>query len=730
MPTLKDYSKGLEQLKGRGMSNEIVVRTTCKSCHGGCGVLVTVKDGVITAIEGNPESPTKGVMCSKGLASIQEVYNPNRLRYPMKRIGQRGSGKWQRISWEEALDTIAQKMKEAVAHFGPNSVCVGQGTGRGYNIYTLRLASSIGTGNLMGPAHVCYLPRLMVYSITVGAKLFPDFHGWGGEFPRTIIAWAKQMETNNPEGEMGVWYLNALEKAKNFITVDPRATRLTHRANLWLQIRPGTDAALALSMMNVIINEELYDKEFVANWTYGFDKLRERVQEYPPEKVAEITWVPKEKIIAAARMFALDTPGVILIGEPLEASNNSTQTLRALVCLLAITGNIERPGSMVNWMPTAAGDLEEFGREIKVPKEVREKMAGGEKYKLGVLGRFCHPDTIFKQLREDSPDRVRVMHLEGTNPLLCYADSKKVLEGLLKVEFLSVADLYMSPTARYADIVLPVAHWLESDGIWDEHPRFYISAIVKAVEPPGEARSDFWIYNEIGKRVAPQYWFDNVEDMFNYLLRKAGITWHEFKEKGFLARTGKDQLYYKYKTDYWRKGGGFRTRTGKVELYCTTLEQFGYDPLPHYKEPNESPYSTPELFQEYPLILTTGGRLPYFFHSQYRQVPWLRERQPYPLVQIHPDTAQRFGIKEGDWVWIETPRGRIKQKAWLSPAIDHRVILVQSSWWYPERADHGLWESNANVLTTAELPCDPATGATTFRALLCKIYRVEEGANE
>ncbi len=712
--------------QGADMSNEGIIRTTCKSCHGGCGVLVTVKSGAITHIEGNPDSFTKGTMCAKGLATIQEVNNPNRLRYPLKRAGDRGEGKWERIRWEEALDTIAQKIRNAADEYGPNSVCVGQGTGRGYNIHTMRLASSIGTGNLMGPGHVCYISRLMTYAITVGGRLMPDFHGWGGEFPRTIIAWARQAETNNPENEMGIWFLDALEKARHFIIVDPRATRLAPRADLWLQVRPGTDAALALGMMNVIINEGLYDKEFVHHWTFGFDQLRDRVRDYPPHRVAEITWVPEEKIIQAARMIATETPAAFMIGEPLEASNNCTQNNRAVICLMAITGNIERPGGMVNWMVTEAGDLEEFGREIRVPKENREGMAGGDQYRLGVLSRIAHPDTIFKQLREDNPKRVRVMHLQGTNPILSYADSKAVFAGLLKVDFLSVADLYMSPTARYADIVLPVAHWLETDGIWDEHARFYFSAMVKAVEPPGEARSDYWIYNELGRRIAPQYWFESVERMFDYQLRKANVTWEEFKKQGVLARTGKDQLYYKYKTDHWRKGGGFRTPTGKVELYNTTLEKLGYDPLPSYVEPNESPYATPELHRDYPLILSTGLRIPYFFHTQYRQVPWLRERQPYPLVQIHPDTARRLGIAEGDWVWIETPRGKIKQKAWLFAGIDPRVVIVQHSWWYPEKPDGALWESNANILTTSDLPCDPATGATTFRALLCRVYRVEE----
>jgi len=712
------------------MGDEKIIRTTCCNCHGGCGVLVTVKDGMITGIEGNPEYTTRGTMCAKGLASIQETNNPNRLRYPMRRTGERGEDQWERISWEEALDTISQKMKDSAAQFGPNSVVTGQGTGRGYNLFTLRLASSIGSGNLMGPAHVCYLPRLLVHTITTGARMLPDFHGWGGAFPKTIFAWGRQTEINNPENEMAVWFMHALDKAKNLVIVDPKVTRVASRANLWLQLRPGTDAALALGMMNVIINKGLYDQEFVGNWTHGFNKLKDRVQEYPPNKVAEITWVPEEKIVKAARILATEGPVAFNIGEALEASNNCTQNNRAVMCLAAITGNIERPGSMVSWMLTEAGQLEDFGREIRVPKENRVGMAGGDKFKIGVMGRFANPDTIFRQLREDDPKRARAMHLHGTNPLLCYADSKAVLAGLLKVDFLSVADLYMSPTARYADILLPVAHWLESDGIWDEHGMFHFSAMVKAVEPPGEAQSTYWIYNELGRRIDPKYWFDKVEDLFTYQLRKANITWEEFKKIGFLSKTGKDQVYYKYKTDYWRKGGGFRTPTGKVELYSTILEKFGYDPLPYYVEPNESPYSTPELYKEYPLILSASLRTPFFFLSQYRQVPWLRERHPDPTVLIHPDTAEGLGIQDRDWVWIENQRGRVKQRAVFFAGIDPRVVMAQHSWWYPERnTEEALWESNINVLTSCDLPPDPATGSTTFRALLCKVYKVEEADN-
>ncbi|NIO06098.1 MAG: molybdopterin-dependent oxidoreductase [Proteobacteria bacterium] len=702
------------------------VTTTCKSCHGGCGVIATVEKGKLTKIEGNPESPTWGTMCAKGLSGIQEVYNPDRIMHPMKRKGKRGGGKWERISWEQALDIVAVRMKESIEKHGTRSVAVLQGTGRGYNRYTFRFARSLGIPNIGLPADFCYGPRLAAFGMTVGGRLYCDYHGWGGEFPKTQISWGKQLEITNADGEMAVWFLNSLEEAEHLILIDPRATRLAGRADLWLKVRPGTDAALALGMLHVIINEGLYDTDFVKNWTYGFDRLRERVRQYPPDKVAEITWIPKGKIIEAARIFGKQRPGCIQIGESLEAGNNSTQTLRAIVCLMAVTGNIERPGSMINWVTPDTGPMEDFAMEVPAPEELA---IGAEEFRLLASPPFamCHVHTLFKQLREGTSP-IRLMHLEGTNPLVTYPNSREVKEGLLKVDFLSVADLYMSPSAEYADVILPAAHWLETDDILDMHPRFMIGCIQKVVDPVGEAWPDNKIFNELGKRIAPKWWFDSVEEMLDYQLRKADITWKGFTKMGFLGKMGKDQPYYKYKTDYWRDGGGFLTNTGKVELYSTVMAELGYDPLPYYREPNESPYSTPELAKEYPLILSTGGRLPYYFHSQYRQVPYLRERQPYPLVQIHPETADKLGIKDGDWVWIETPRGKIRQVAKLFEGMDPRVVMTQASWWYPEETgpDHCVWRSNTNVLTSNDPPYDPSMGSTTFRALLCRVSKVED----
>ncbi len=708
------------------MSEKKIINTTCKGCHGGCGVLVTVEDGTITHIEGNPDTPTWGTMCSKGLSSIQHINHPDRLKYPLKRTGKRGEGKWQRISWDEALDTIEARMKESIEKYGPSSIAISQGTGRGYNRYTHRLARSIGTANIITPGYICHSPRLGMYGLVTGyGRLYCDYHGWGGEFPKTQISWAKQLEISSADAEMATWFLNSLRHVKNLIVIDPRETALSSRATLWLQIRPGTDAALALGMINIIINEGLWDKEFVENWTFGFDKLKERVKDYTPERVAEITWLKAEDIIKAARLFAEDTPGSIQIGSSLERQANCGQTVRSIICLMGITGNIERPGSMMSWMVPDTGLLEDFFLELPLTDEMRKGIVGSDEFKMGAA-RTAHSDSVIKQLISGN-SVVKVWFSVGGQQIIHLANTKEVLQAIMNVDFLVQCDQFMGPMAEHADIVLPAAHWLEMDDIFNMHPRFMIEAINKTVDPPGEAWPDNKIFNEVGKRMAPDLWFENVEKMLDHTLRKGNITWKEFSKKGVLAKMGKDQVYYKYKTDYWKKGGGFPTPSGKFEFYSNVLEELGYDPLPYFKEPGESPVSTPELAKEYPLVLSTGYRQPFYFLSQYRNIPWLRSFQKDPVVQIHPDTAAKMGIKDGDWAWIETPRGRIKQKARLFPGIHPGAVMATANCFIPEDPGplHGLLKSNPNVLTSND-HFDPMFGSPDLTALLCKVYKAPD----
>jgi anaerobic selenocysteine-containing dehydrogenase len=339
--------------------------------------------------------------------------------------------------------------------------------------------------------------------------------------------------------------------------------------------------------------------------------------------------------------------------------------------------------------------------------------------------RTAHSDSVIKQLL-NGDSVVKTWFSVGGQQILHLANTKEVLPALMNLDFLAHVDQFMGPMAEHSDIVLPAAHWLEMDDIYNMHPRFMIEAINRTVDPPGEAWPDNKIFNELGKRIAPDYWFKDVETMLDYQLRKADITWKEFSKKGVLAKMGKDQVYYKYKTDYWKKGGGFPTPTGKLELYSTVLEDLGYDPLPYFQEPGESPYSTPDLAKEFPLVLSTGYRQPFYFLSQYRNIPWLRSFQKDPIVQIHPDTARELDIEDGDWVWIESPRGRIKQKARLFPGIHPEVVMATANCFYPEEPAplHGLLTSNPNVLTSND-HCDPMYGSPDLTALLCKVYKVE-----
>ncbi|MGD9160392.1 MAG: molybdopterin-dependent oxidoreductase [Desulfobacteraceae bacterium] len=710
------------------MGERKVHYTTCIGCHGGCGVKVTTEDGVIVHIEGNPDSLTRGTMCAKGLSTIQHIDNPYRLKYPIKRSGPKGSGKWERISWDEALGTIEEKMKTAIKDFGPHTIAISQGTGRGYNRYVHRMARSLGTANIITPGYVCHSPRLGLYGLVTGyGRLYCDYHGWGGEFPKTQIMWAKQLEISSADSEMCNWFIQSLDYCKNLIIIDPRQTAYASRATLHLQIRPGTDSALALAMMNVIISEGLWDKEFVENWTYGFEELKERVMPMTPERASEITWIPKEQIIQAARMFAIDTPGCIQVGSSIERQANCGYTIRAITCLMGMCGNIERPGSMISWVLPETGLIEDFFLELPVTDEMRSRIIGIDKYKMGAA-RTCNPDTMVKAINSGEAP-IKVWLSVGGQQIVHMANTKEVVQAIEKVEFMVHCDQFMGPMAQAADIVLPSAHFLEMDDVYDMHPRFMIEAHNKVVEPPGEAKSNIWIFNEIGKRVVPEHWFETVEDCLDYQVKKGqGMTWKKFSEQLVSGCWGKDQVYYKYKTDYWRKGGGFPTETGKFEFVSKRLEELGYDPLPVYREPGESPLSTPDIYKEFPVVMTSGYRQPFYFLGQYRNIPWLRSFMEYPTCQIHPKTAEKYGIEDGDWIWIESPRGRIRQKCRVFPGILEGVLMATANCFYPEEPPdtyHGVFISNPNVLTSND-HLDPMYGSPDLTCLLCKIYPCTE----
>ncbi len=707
-------------------SLEKVVRTACHGCHSVCGVLVHVKDGRVTKIEGDPEHPhSRGMKCPKGLAFAQLIYHPDRLKYPMKRIGERGEGKWQRISWDEALDTIADRLAGIKEKYGPLSIAASTGGNTRRSLQALYgLMHSLGCPNVSWTdAHYCWGPFPVAEMFTYGGLLATEARV-DARNSNCLVMWGANPVYTYPI--LGRDVIRAKARGARLIVVDPRLTPLAAKADIWLQIRPGTDAALALGMLNVIINERLYDKDFVEKWCSGFDELGERVQEYLPEKVAEITWLAADDIVRAARMYATTRPAALFSSVANEMQMNSVQTIRAVASLVAITGNIDVEGGNV-FERFPHGFLPAFfflRRAYRPPAEMEEKRLGAKEFPLlcGPRSPFgvYHPPTLLKALLTDEPYPIKAW-LIVNNPLLCLPNSRDVYRALKRVDFSVVIELFMTPTAEQADIVLPAASWLEKDEVSDLAN--VITARNKAIEPVGECWDEMKITFEILKRMGIKFSMlpvESPEEYNDFRLAKLGMTFEDLKREHAIVSPHE---YKKYERN------GFRTPSGKVELYSSVFKEFGYDPLPHYIEPPESPVSTPEIAKEYPFILITGARNLAYYHSMGRQLPRLRKLAPDPQIQLHPETASELGIEDGDWVWLEIPHseGRIKQRAKLTGGIHPKVVNCDAHWWFPEKPgpDYGHWEVNINALIPGDPPYDSIAGTTPLRGRLCKIYRAE-----
>lgn len=712
----------------------------------GCGLRLYVKDNKLVKVEGDPEHPiTQGRLCVRCLTLPEYVHHPDRIIHPMKRVGKRGENKWQQISWDEAYDIIEEKTKYIKEKYGPESIVVFGGTGREACTYYPAFAYRVfGTPNICYPhsGYSCYMPRIAVTSYVLGAPYpevdtggqFPDGYehpGW--QLPEYIIIWGKEPLKSNPDGFFGHSIVDLMKRGTKLIVVDPRLTWLAARAEHWLQIRPGTDTALALGMLNIIINEGLYDQEFVEKWCHGFEELKQRVQEYPVEKVAEITWIPAEKIIAAARAFAKNKPSSICWGLATDQKANGAQHAHAIIALLAVTGNIDVPGGVIIGGGTSLGGLG-WGYD-ELPEELQEKIIGLKEYPAYVeLCRNAHADLTLEAIETGKPYPIKMAYFNSTNTIAatCSADPQKWHRALQNLEFVFVTDLFMTPTAQaYADVFLPLASFAEHDGVVATHygaAAVMVGAMNKALRV-GECKSDLEILLELGKRLNPDAWpWNTPEEFLSEIKLKPAVdmTFEELREKVVVHPPYE---YRKYETGKLRPDGepGFLTPTGKVELYSTNFEAFGDDPLPYYEEPQYSPYSTPELAKEYPLILTTGARSWAFFHSEQRQIRTLREIHPDPIVEIHPETAQQLGIKDGDWVYIENMFGKCKQKAKLTAGILPKVVHAQHGWWFPEkRAEdlYGVWEANINQLVPHHKVGKMGFGAP-FKCMICKVYKCE-----
>lgn len=717
---------------------------TGPGCHDNCGVLMYVKDGVLIKVEGDPENPyNQGRLCPRCLAAKEMIYHPDRLLYPMKRIGERGENKWERMTWDEAYDLCEKRLKEVSAKYGSEAITVMQGTGRDINGYGPRLAKSLNTPNY-SPGFLsgfgCYIPRLISTGFKLGDFAIADYSQFTEKRyddpqwtpPGVIVIWGNNPVVANSDGTLGHWIVECMKRGSELVVIDPKLTWLASRAKYWLPVRPGTDAALAIALGNVICAEGLEDKQFVEKWTSGFADYKKRTEEYPPEKAAEICGIDKQLIIDSAKFIAKAKSACLQWGVALDHSSEGFLTGMALMDLVALTGNIEKPGSMVigrpcfgvsdTWLPDGETQLTD--------EEQRAKVLNHNYPALRTIG-MISPDTVLEAMETGEPYPVKAVWMQTTNPLSCMgADPHRILKALQGMDFVAVVDIFMTPTAlATADVILPAASFAERLGLTGHQP-YYLGAIVKAIQPQGECKSDQQIIYELGKRFDPEGnpWTSD-EEFYNFVLTKGStpLTYDELKNQTWAYP---EFEYNKHEKGLLRADGqpGFNTMSGKYEFKCELLNAFGLEDLASFEEPPESPVSTPDLAKEYPLVLTTGARRWGFFHSEHRQSPSMRRLHPDPAVVIHPETAAQYGITDGDWVKIENQFGECRMKAELFAGLRKDIVSTDHAWWFPERDPDdgtffGTFEANINCL----VPMRPGKSglANSFKSLLCRISRAE-----
>jgi anaerobic selenocysteine-containing dehydrogenase/NADPH-dependent glutamate synthase beta subunit-like oxidoreductase len=670
--------------------------------------------------------------CPKGVTIPDVMYHPDRLLYPLKRTAGRGDGKWARLSWEEALNTIAGRLKAIQEKHGPAAVAVSCGSGQKHvGVQALSICKKMWpTPNTHWGRYTCDTPDDMNNAVTFGDLITYEF-GPDYEHSRCIVFWGSNPNVGTPAQTRDVY--RAIRTGAKLMVIDPRPTPMARRADLWLRIRPGTDMALALAMQHVIIQEKLYDQQFVEKWCVGFKRLKTHVQNYPVDKAAAITGLSEEEIVKAARLYANNRPGCIYVRLGAGGQQvNSTQTGRAIAILIALCGNVDTPGGNLLYYRTFRDHLfwhaYDMGKGIKGPGAVEEMRFGAEEYPL------MHHEAVC-----DMPGMVRGMENGQVKALWCLADnlvvaemnSRKIWQLMRdKLEFVFVSDFFMTPTAELADIVLPAAFFTETDILAGEYlyPANHVMASAKLVEPCGECRDDRQVAIEIAKRlgrdVSP---WETVKDYLNWRLRYLGLTFDEL-----CARPDARIVLPREFRRYERSDPPFNTASGKIELYSSVFESIGVDPLPVYQEPPQSPRSTPALHREFPLIYTHYRLWPYM-HSEGRQIPGQRNLIPEPYLEMNPDTGQNYGIQEGDRVYLETPhsrgKDRISFKVRFVPEMHPDVVAGPHAWWLPEKPgpDHGCFESNINTLLKLDPPYDPVVGNVQCRAILCRISKAPNG---
>jgi cysteine desulfurase NifS len=721
-------SRGLEWRKG-----------LCGICPAGCWVEVGLKDGKLVDIRPD-SSHTLGMICRRGRHAPEIVYSEHRLTYPMKRVGSKGSYEFERITWDEAYDIIVKNLNSIRKKSGPEAVAIY--TGRGAQELSLcdmyqpkgvmvSSASNIlfpfGSPNTTGVGALCYVSLHMIAPhVTMGrmqVNMFTDI-----ENADMVVVWGTNPATDSPPADMQRLEA-AAQRGADIVVIDPRRTEtaIRNRAQ-WIPIRPGTDGALALSMIEVMIEEDLYDEDFAENWCYGFDDLKRYVQHFRPEVVENITWVPKETIRDLAHRICNASAASLLMYTGLEYANSGVQSARAVLTLFALANQLDVPGGIGLTMLNTSFPINRscnqenpnlnlaIGRkEFPIYSDYR-----GESHAVGLV------DSVLK----GEPYRIQALIVQGASLLTSWPETPIWREALSKLEFLTCIDRQLTADAAYADIVLPATTMFENYSYMTYGPVFRLRE--KIIEPVGEARNDYLIMADLARCLGYGHLFPGTEEeMVRFALQGSGYSLEDVQAAGGWIRLSTPMMEYKK----WQKGSlrkdgkpGFDTPTGKFEIWSTTLEEYGYEPLPKYIEPMEGPMSSPKIAEEFPLVFNSGARPQTDFRSQHHGIEGLLKDNPEPVVEINVDDAEERSIESGDLVEVRTPRGGVPFRARVTADIVKGAIECNMGGGTP--VGPKAWQEwNVNELTDID-NYDAISGFPVYKSLLCDVVRVEPGTRE
>ena len=700
------------------------IPTTCWECSTCCGALARVDGGRVTRIDPNPAHPaSRGAFCVKGIRGLSEItYGEKRLLHPLRRVGERGSNRWEEISWDAALNSMAEGFAGASAKYGPLSLAGAVGGAffsRGA-IVALMLRA-MGSPNFLINQDLCGGCRAVSDMVT-GLAIQS---GEDVEHASTVL-----MVGANPHAANPVQWARIKEakaRGAKIVVLDPMRSEAAKIADLWLRPHPGTDAAIAMAMMHVLIAENRHDQVFIAQWTRGFEELAERVQAWTPERAATVSGVPAALILAAARAYA-DGPSAFVSGHGIDAVTNGVQTFRAFHCLVAISGNLDRAGGNRRAKrPVGFRNYLDVIHDpaFQLPADIAAKTLGAERFPLwaGPKGwqTACHNPTVIEAILTGKPYPVRAMYVSGVNIVVTYPNSQRTIEALRSLDFLAVAAHSMNPTAALADIVLPKTTTLEEEDISINAHGPCVTWTAALAKRVGEARPDVEIAAGLLGRMVERGAADpklmpwRTQREFNrFLVRDTGLDLETIAMDGYAT--------FEYaEGDFARQV--FKTPSGKVELWSQRMMEAGLDPLPDYVPTGACGENDPA----YPFTLQTGLREKTYHHSRFREQAWARKVSPDPLLKLHPDTALTLGVSDGDWVKVETPRGEgaCRLKASVTEATAPGIVVTGMGWWLPEAAgpEFGALDVNINSALSYAGPYDPASGSADTRGVACRITR-------